>query len=104
MQFDPFNPHIRHRGGKDRSAIGFLAHVTNETLNDLPVDALDLDFGQVGSAAFFIFANIAHVVSNILTTTKRVQPYSLKIETVNPPVRPAQNVDGLLRANRSEYF
>jgi hypothetical protein len=43
-------------------------------------------------------------VSNILTTGEIVQPYSLKIETVNHLVRPAQNVAGLLGANRSEYF
>ena len=104
IQFDPFHLRIGDRGGEDRPTIGLFANVANETLNHLPVNPLTFDLRQIGSIAFAILADKAHVVSNILTTLKKAQVLCLTIDTVNPLVGRAEALDGLFPGNRSEYF
>jgi hypothetical protein len=56
-----FDLDIGHRGRKHGTSVGFLADITNETLNDLSADAAVFDLGEIGFVAFFDLADEARM-------------------------------------------
>ena len=63
VEFDLFHLDIGHRGRKHGAAIGLLADIADETLDDFATDTAAFDLREVDLVAFSDLANEAHVVA-----------------------------------------